>query len=306
MAFDWAGLVTGGLSAIGNAITGGASARKQYQYQSKLMDKQNNFALSMYNMDNRYNSPVMQRARLEQAGLNSNLMYGNGGIQNTSSGAPGSASGQAPQVDYGRPSEGISNALQYAIVNAQTDKMNEEARLAAERAQTEAASRALMMANARLSMSRAIGQETYNRFAADRHWLENEQLEYRNSLYKMDMQSYQYRLDLEARKVANDNMRVKNQILQLGLNEKKLDADLSKIRAEVSEIMSRIPVNDAQQRKITADAIETELLNEYYYGNGRVPGQSVLRDIYNSFRGFLKSHPGYFGSDSKFDPMLIP
>jgi hypothetical protein len=279
MAFDWAGLVTGGLSAIGNAITGGASARKQYQYQSKLMDKQNNFALSMYNMDNRYNSPVMQRARLEQAGLNSNLMYGNGGIQNTSSGAPGSASGQAPQVDYGRPSEGISNALQYAVVNAQTDKMNEEARLAAERAQTEATSRELMMANARLSMSRAIGQETYNRFAADRHWLENEQLEYRNSLYKMDMQSYQYRLDLDARRVANDNMRVKNQLLQLGLNGKKLDADLSKIRAEVAEIMSRIPVNNAQQRKITADAIETELLNKYYYSNGRVPGGTVLQDI---------------------------
>ena len=281
MAFDWAGLVTGGLSAIGNAITGGASARKQYQYQSKLMDKQNNFALSMYNMDNRYNSPVMQRARLEQAGLNSNLMYGNGGIQNTSSGAPGSASGQAPQVDYGRPSEAISNALQYAIVNAQTDKMNEEARLAAERAQSEAISRELMMANARLSMSRAIGQETYNRFAADRHWLENEQLEYRNSLYKMDMQSYQYRLNLEARRVANDNMRVKNQILQLGLNKMKLDADLSKIRAEVSEIMSRIPVNNSQQRKIAADALETELLNYYYYSDGNVPSSSLSTQIFN-------------------------
>lgn len=290
MAFDWSGLATGGLSVIGNAITGGASARKQYQYQSKLMDKQNNFALSMYNMDNRYNSPVMQRARLEQAGLNSNLMYGNGGIQNTSSGAPGSASGQAPQVDYGRPSEAVSNALQYAIVNAQTDKMNEEARLAAERAQSEAISRELMMANARLSMSRAIGQETYNRFAADRHWLENEQLEYRNSLYKMDMHSYQYRLDLETRKVVNDNMRVKNQILQLGLNEKKLDADLSKIRAEVSEITSRIPVNDAQRRKLAADALETELLNEYYYSGGRVPGQSIVRDFWNSVRSWYKDN----------------
>nr|DAX13150.1 MAG TPA: DNA pilot protein VP2 [Microviridae sp.] len=294
MAFDWAGLVTGGLSAIGNAITGGASARKQYEYQSKLMDKQNNFALSMYNMDNRYNSPVMQRARLEQAGLNPNLMYGNGGIQNTSSGAPGSASGQAPQVDYGRPSEGISNALQYAIVNAQTDKMNEEARLAAERAQSEAISRALMMANARLSMSRAIGQETYNRFAADRHWLENEQLEYRNSLYKMDMQSYQYRLDLESRRVANDNMRVKNQILQLGLNEKKLDADLSKIRAEISEIMSRIPVNDAQRRKIAADALETELLNHYYYNNGRVPSSTIIKDIWNQEIAPFIGRPGRY------------
>ena len=294
MAFDLEGLVLGGLSAIGNAITGGASARKQYQYQSKLMDKQNNFALSMYNMDNRYNSPVMQRARLEQAGLNPNLMYGNGGIQNTSGGAPASASGQAPQVDYGRPSEAISNALQYSIVNAQTDKMNEEARLAAERAQTEATSRMLMMANIRLAMSRAVGQETYNRFAADRHWLENEQLEYRNSLYKMDMQSYQYRLDLESRKVANDNMRVKNQILQLGLNSKKLDADLSKIRAEVSEIMSRISVNDAQQRKITADAIEAELLNEYYYSNGQVPNQSVVRSIWQSFLDEAKAPDNIF------------
>lgn len=289
MAFDWVGLVTGGLSAIGNAITGGASARKQYQYQSKLMDKQNNFALSMYNMDNRWNSPVMQRARLEQADLNPNLMYP-GGIQNTSSGAPGSASGQAPHVDYGKPSDAISNALQYSIVNAQADKMSEEARLAAERAESEAVSRELMLANSRLAMSRAIGQETYNRFAADRHWLENEQLEYRNSLYKMDMHSYQYRLDLEARKVANDNMRVKNQILQLGLNEKKLDADLSKIRAEVSEIMSRIPVNDAQRRKLAADALETELLNEYYYSGGRVPGQSIVRDFWNSIRSWYKDN----------------
>ena len=280
MAFDWAGLVTGGLSAIGNAITGGASARKQYQYQSKLMDKQNNFALSMYNMDNRWNSPVMQRARLEQADLNPNLMYP-GGIQNTSSGAPGSASGQAPHVDYGKPSDAISNVMQYALVNAQTDKMNEETRLASERAESEAISRELMLANARLAMSRSLGQDIDNRFAEDRHWLENEALEYNNSLKKLDFQSYQYRLDLEARRVANDNMRVKNQVLQLGLNEKKLAADLSKIRAEVSEIMSRIPVNDVQRRKIAADAFETELLNHYYYNNGRVPSSTIIKDIWN-------------------------
>lgn len=279
MALDWGSIITGGIGAIGNMITGGMSARKQYKYQSQLMDKQNNFALSMYNMDNRYNSPVMQRARLEAANLNPDLMYGSGGVSNVSGGAPASASGQAPHVDYGRPSEAISNAMQYSLVNAQANKLDADTRLAAERAQTEAESRELMKANARLSMSRAIGQETYNRFAADRHWLENEQLEYNNSLKKMDLQSYQYRLDLDARRVANDNLRAKTQLLQLGLNGKKLDADLSKIRAEVAEIMSRIPVNNAQQRKITADAIETELLNKYYYSNGRVPGGTVLQDI---------------------------
>ena len=295
MAFDWAGLVTGGLSAIGNAITGGASARKQYQYQSKLMDKQNNFALSMYNMDNRYNSPVMQRARLEEAGLNPNLMYGNGGIQNTSSGAPGSASGQAPHVDYGKPSDVISNVMQYALVNAQADKLNQESQLLAERAESEATSRELMKANARLAASRSLGQDIDNRFAEDRRWLENEALEYSNSLKKMDLQSYHYRLGLEARRVANDNMRVKNQVLQLGLNEKKLAADLSKIRAEVSEIMSRIPVNNAQRRKIIADAFETELLNKYYYSNGQVPNQSVTRDLFNRLiRGIKDGQVPYF------------
>lgn len=294
MALDWSNIITGGIAAIGNAITGGASARKQYQYQSKLMDKQNNFALSMYNMDNRYNSPVMQRARLEEAGLNPNLMYGNGGIQNTSSGAPGSASGQAPHVDYGKPSDAISNVMQYALVNAQADKLNQESQLLAERAESEATSRELMKANARLAASRSLGQDIDNRFAEDRRWLENEALEYSNSLKKMDLQSYQYRLGLEARRVANDNMRVKNQVLQLGLNEKKLAADLSKIRAEVSEIMSRIPVNNAQRRKIIADAFETELLNKYYYSNGQVPNQSVTRSIWQSFLNEAKDSDNIF------------
>ena len=176
MALDWSNIITGGIAAIGNAITGGASARKQYQYQSKLMDKQNNFALSMYNMDNRYNTPVMQRARLEQADLNPDLMYP-GGIQNTSSGAPGSASGQAPHVDYGKPSDAISNVMQYALVNAQADKLNQESQLLAERAESEATSRELMKANARLAASRYLGQDIDNRFAEDRRWLENEALE---------------------------------------------------------------------------------------------------------------------------------
>lgn len=304
MALDWSNIITGGIAAIGNAITGGASARKQYQYQSKLMDKQNNFALSMYNMDNRYNSPVMQRARLEEAGLNPNLMYGNGGIQNTSSGAPGSASGQAPHVDYGKPSDAISNVMQYALVNAQADKLNQESQLLAERAESEATSRELMKANARLAASRSLGQDIDNRFAEDRRWLENEALEYSNSLKKMDLQSYQYRLGLEARRVANDNMRVKNQVLQLGLNEKKLAADLSKIRAEVSEIMSRIPVNNAQRRKIIADAFETELLNEYYYSNGRVPGANQVTNLFNELRAKSQDLIGVFLGRKSWDSLI--
>ena len=93
------------------------------------------------------------------------------------------------------------------------------------------------------------------------------------------MNSYETRLRLDQQRVANDNMRAKVQVLQLGLNEKKLKADMEKIRAEVSEVMSRIPVNNSQARKLAAEAIEAELLNKYYYSNGRVPGGTVLQDI---------------------------
>ena len=67
-------MALGSIGAIGSIFTGGASARKQYQYQSKLMDKQNQQQIDFWNMNNKYNTPLAQRARLEQAGYNPDLM----------------------------------------------------------------------------------------------------------------------------------------------------------------------------------------------------------------------------------------
>ena len=97
---------------------------------------------------------------------------------------------------------------------------------------------------------------------------------------------------------------MKNQVLQLGLNEKKLAADLSKIRAEVSEIMSRIPVNNAQRRKIIADAFETELLNEYYYSNGRVPGANQVTNLFNELRAKSQDLIGVFLGRKSWDSLI--
>jgi len=44
--------------------------------------------LQMWRMNNDYNSPVNQMARLKSAGLNPNLVYGNGAVANTSSKTP--------------------------------------------------------------------------------------------------------------------------------------------------------------------------------------------------------------------------
>lgn len=269
------------IGAVGNFFTGGASARKQYQYQSKLMDKQNQQQIDFWKMNNEYNTPFNQRARLERAGLNPDLMYGGSGNMYQSQ-MPGAASGSAPNVDYGSFSDNLRFAMQAQVMDAQVSKIEHENQLLAEQALTQASLRDLQSGQAADALARAEHQKIYNRHADTRYFLENETRSLKNTLLGADVNSYETRLRLDQQRVANDNMRAKVQVLQLGLNEKKLKADMEKIRAEVSEIMSRIKVNGAQQRKLVADAIETEALNHYYYKNGMIPTSNTMGWIANS------------------------
>lgn len=285
MAINWSsigqGAITSAIGAIGNFFTGGASARKQYQYQSKLMDKQNQQQIDFWKMNNEYNTPFNQRARLEQAGLNPDLMYGGSGNMYQSQ-MPGAASGSAPNVDYGSFSDNLRFAMQAQVMDAQVSKIEMENKLLAEQALNQANQRELWAAQAKEAWLRAEHQGIYNKHADTRYFLENETRSLKNTLLGADVNSYETRLRLEQQRVTNDNMRAKVQVLQLGLNEKKLKADMEKIRAEVSEIMSRIKVNGAQQRKLVADAIETEALNHYYYKNGMIPTSNTMGWIANS------------------------
>lgn len=276
------------IGAIGNFFTGGASARKQYQYQSKLMDKQNQQQIDFWKMNNEYNTPFNQRARLEQAGLNSDLMYGGSGNMYQSQ-MPGAASGSAPNVDYGSFSDNLRFAMQAQVMDAQVSKIEQENKLLAEQALSQAQQRELWAAQAKEAWVRAEHQGIYNRHADTRYFLENETRALKNTLLGADVNSYETRLRLDQQRVANDNMRAKVQVLQLGLNEKKLKADMEKVRAEVSEIMSRIKVNDVQQRKILADSIETEILNKYYQDNGIVPSQSWTGKLLDLVPGVIRA-----------------
>lgn len=269
------------IGAIGNFFTGGASARKQYQYQSKLMDKQNQQQIDFWKMNNEYNTPFNQRARLEQAGLNPDLMYGGSGNIGQSQMPSAASPGSAPNVDYGSFSDNFRFAMQAQVMDAQVSKIEHENQLLAEQALNQAEQRELWAAQAKEAWVRAEHQGIYNRHADTRYFLENETRSLKNTLLGADVNSYETRLRLDQQRVVNDNMRAKVQVLQLGLNDRKLKADMEKIRAEVAEIMSRTKVNSAQERKIQADALETELLNYYYYSNGNVPSSSLATQIFN-------------------------
>lgn len=61
----------GATSSLVNSFVSNAQSKK-------LMAKQFHYQKKMWQMENEYNKPVNQMARLQEAGLNPNLVYGNG------------------------------------------------------------------------------------------------------------------------------------------------------------------------------------------------------------------------------------
>lgn len=84
-------------------------AWNEFMYQRQYDDN-----IRLWEMQNAYNSPEQQMARLKAAGLNPNLVYGNGATASSpaapKSASPGSWNPQTP--DFGGLGQGIQNAIQ--------------------------------------------------------------------------------------------------------------------------------------------------------------------------------------------------
>lgn len=138
-------IIGGGISAIGNmyaadkqnqAIKWSLAAQKEEneatrQYNKELAVQQNNWNIAQWQRENEYNSPAAQKARLSAAGLNTDMMYGQGAISNVAasspqltSGAPASPldwSSLANQANYGNA---VNSFLDTQMKQAQIDNMN--------------------------------------------------------------------------------------------------------------------------------------------------------------------------------------
>lgn len=110
-------------NALNMAFTG-AQNKKSRKWSEKMYGKQRADALADWNMQNEYNSPSAQMSRLKAAGLNPNLVYGNGADAQSSgtvrsSGVPG-AEFRAPQFHVG---EALSSYFDTKIKQAQYDNL---------------------------------------------------------------------------------------------------------------------------------------------------------------------------------------
>lgn len=91
-----ASLITGGGNLLGSLLGFGSQERAN-KANLKLAEYQYSKALEMWNRQNEYNLPKNQMSRLTDAGLNPNLVYGNGTVQGLTS---------APAPQYHAPTMG--------------------------------------------------------------------------------------------------------------------------------------------------------------------------------------------------------
>lgn len=126
-----AGDIISGVSSIGGTLLTNASVRKQQKRQI-ASDRE------FWNMQNEYNSPQAQMKRLQEAGLNPNLVYGN---------SPSGAAGHAerlttPDMDNAAHKwidpQGVVSTLggyaDWSVKQAQTDNLKANTQVAQENA----------------------------------------------------------------------------------------------------------------------------------------------------------------------------
>lgn len=116
-------IIQGAVAGL-SSLAGMATAGVQHKYNKKLADYQNDINIQNWNMQNEYNSPIEQRKRLEQAGINPAAVFGS---NSTSSGNAGQiAQYQRQGIDI---SQSMLAAGQLSQLAATIQKTKSDARL---------------------------------------------------------------------------------------------------------------------------------------------------------------------------------
>lgn len=122
----------GGLASLGgSALTqalGMSNAKLSYRQTRDLMALQNQYTRENWQMENNYNSPKAQMARLKAAGLNPNLVYGSGaagvsGLSGSMDSPSSPSSPVAPTPDF---SSVVGDAVNAAVGMANAEKANSD------------------------------------------------------------------------------------------------------------------------------------------------------------------------------------
>lgn len=124
--------IAAGASILGNVLSNKSQRNaedRQRQWNEQMYQRQHDDNLKLWEMQNAYNDPSAQMARLEKAGLNPNLIYGGKGGTGNSASMPASADMKALDT-RAQTFEGVSKVIDTFMnikaKNAQIDNIEEQ------------------------------------------------------------------------------------------------------------------------------------------------------------------------------------
>lgn len=263
-------IIGAGIAAVGGLLGGllgknaqkGANstnlqiAREANINNKALLDKQNAFNLEMWNKYNEYNTPLAQRQRYEQAGINpyfamSNIGNGNPSSALTSAPSQPTVTAQVQPVDYGFVGQSFANAA-----NAFSEVSSaQKAAADADAVHIENAYRpALMVANLRKTIAET--EKTFGDTSLSRLAYKVQKAAYQDTLNSIHEQAVGAKLD--------------NNLKQLQITQSSLEISIRSFYhqniqpQEAKQLANQIDLLAAQIAATNANTRLTEKQIDYY------------------------------------------
>ncbi|MES5005621.1 hypothetical protein [Prevotella disiens] len=256
-----AALIGGGASLIGGLINGSsqnsanrtnmAIARETNRANMSMLKYQNAFNQEMWNKNNEYNTPLAQRQRYEQAGINPYLAMSNIQSGNASS-ALQSANGNAMQGARVEPVTGYGDAISNGV--------------------NQAVATYTQLQQARKVKAEADGQEIGNMSLAARYkaMLDNMKGEYKFKVSQTNLNDLDFKF--------------RNKTFQQDVDMKNLGVETAK------ELRTKMQLQNAYQRILNSTAqLNLDFLNKY--GEERIKNEisNQLADLATKAQSIVES-----------------
>lgn len=234
-------------------------AKYQAQWQQQENEKSYQRSLNMWNLQNEYNSPTQQMARIRAAGLNPNLVYGNGVTGNSAGSTPQyePAKFNAPTMQAYRGwnlgiSDAISQFLAYRTAKAQVDNMEAQNGLIRQQTATEATKQANIAASTSrsefdLNMAKELKDVSVSSAIAD---MNQKQAGAAQGWTKANREVIQYELD---KALFDNKIKLNNEEYLKALQSVRQltqDNDINAFRYRIEKITGKGPLLDDLVRRL--------------------------------------------------------
>lgn len=257
--------------SVGNSINNQNSlnqSKELYNMQlagsQQLQDSQNAWSEKMWHMNNKYNSPVAQIKRLQDAGLNSNLAYG-------------SLSGNvaSPATSFSRNSPSMHDPSSMVMANAQLQKLGAETDLLSAQADAARAQANRDYSQGKLNSIDASFRASLNQSNID---LIKSNINNSKELASLNNALSSYWRDVVPRYIWNKDYREQQ---QTNANVTLASAQVKRLKAEVDRIEALTP---AEKTMLYSQAYMLRSMGDYNYS------LKELTDINVSIQRFLKNN----------------